>query len=248
MEHIIHIEDLKKRYRGSNEEALKGVNLAIEEGAFFGLLGPNAAGKSTLISILCGILSPSSGRVKIFGKDQLNNNKELKHKIGLVPQEIALYPSLTVDENILYFGRLFGLPSPLLKKRLASYIELFNLGEHRNKLVSKCSGGIKRRVNLVAGILHHPGLILLDEPTLGVDPQLRLMIFDFLTGLNQEGTTIIYTTHQMKEAENLCNRVGIIDHGRILKEGSPARLIASEPDCRDLGQVFLNLTGRDLRD
>lgn len=248
MDHIIHIDQLGKRYKGSQEEALKGVDLTIAKGEFFGLLGPNAAGKSTLISILCGILSPSSGSVELFG-NKLNQDKtDLKAKIGLVPQEIALYPSLTVEENILYFGRLHGIPGKLLKERCAGFIQQFSLGEHRNKLVSKCSGGIKRRVNLVAGVIHHPQLIFLDEPTLGVDPQLRSMIFEFLSRLNREGATLIYTTHYMKEAEILCNRVGIIDHGAILKKGTPKQLIATEPGCSDLGQVFLSLTGRDLRD
>ena len=255
MESIIYIDQLKKRYKGSREEALKGVNLEIKTGEFFGLLGPNAAGKSTLISILCGILSPSSGKVELFGeklssnREKLNNNREKrKSKIGLIPQEIALYPTLTVEENILFFGKLHGISSRDLREKSGSLIRLFNLDEHRNKPVSKCSGGIKRRVNLIAGVIHQPELILLDEPTLGVDPQLRSMIFDFLTELNKEGATLIYTTHYMKEAEILCNRVGIIDHGSILTKGKPEKLIASEPECRDLGELFLKLTGRDLRD
>lgn len=248
VENIIYIEQLKKRYKGSREDALKGVDLAIGKGEFFGLLGPNAAGKSTLISILCQILAPSSGRVELFGKNPGRNSSWLKSRIGLIPQEIALYPTLTVEENIFYFGRLHGIPGKILRKKASDSIRLFNLGEHRNKPIAKCSGGIKRRVNLIAGVIHQPELILLDEPTLGVDPQLRSMIFDFLTDLNNAGATLIYTTHYMKEAEDLCNRVGIIDHGSILKLGSPARLITSEPGCTDLGQVFLKITGRDLRD
>jgi ABC-2 type transport system ATP-binding protein len=248
VERIIHIEQLKKRYRGSQEEALNGVDLSIDQGEFFGLLGPNAAGKSTLISILCGILSPSSGIVELFGQNLNQFRNQLKKRIGLVPQEIALYPMLTVEENLLLFGRLHGIPGRILKERVAEYIGQFNLKEHRGKPVSKCSGGIKRRVNLIAGVIHHPELILLDEPTLGVDPQLRSMIFEFLSNLNKGGATLIYTTHYMKEAEILCNRVGIIDHGMILKKGNPARLISSEPGCNDLGQLFLTLTGRDLRD
>jgi ABC-2 type transport system ATP-binding protein len=248
VQNIIYIDQLKKSYKGSREEALKGVNLEIKAGEFFGLLGPNAAGKSTLISILCGILSPSSGKVELFG-EKLNSNREMrKSRIGLIPQEIALYPTLTVEENILFFGNLHGIPGKVLREKTRSYIRLFNLDEHRDKPVSKCSGGIKRRVNLIAGVIHQPELILLDEPTLGVDPQLRSMIFDFLTELNRAGATLIYTTHYMKEAEIMCNRVGIIDHGSILKKGNPDELIASEPECRDLGELFLKLTGRDLRD
>jgi len=248
VESIIYIEELKKRYKGSRDEALKGVNLEIKSGEFFGLLGPNAAGKSTLISILCGILSPSSGKVELFGEKLNSNREKRKSRIGLIPQEIALYPTLTVEENILFFGSLHGIPGKVLREKTGSYIRLFNLEEHRDKPVTKCSGGIKRRVNLIAGVIHQPELILLDEPTLGVDPQLRSMIFDFLTELNNEGATLIYTTHYMKEAEILCNRVGIIDHGSILKKGNPDQLIASEPECRDLGELFLKLTGRDLRD
>lgn len=248
VESIIYIDKLKKRYKGSRDEALKGINLEIKTGEFFGLLGPNAAGKSTLLSILCGILSPSSGKVELFGEKLNHNREKRKKRIGLIPQEIALYPTLTVEENILFFGKLHGIPRKILREKTGSFIRLFNLDEHRDKPVSKCSGGIKRRVNLIAGVIHQPELILLDEPTLGVDPQLRSMIFDFLSELNKEGATLIYTTHYMKEAETLCNRVGIIDHGSILTKGNPDELIASEPECRDLGELFLKLTGRDLRD
>ena len=248
VESIIYIEELKKRYKGSREEALKGVDLEIKRGEFFGLLGPNAAGKSTLISILCGILSPSSGKVELFGEKLKSSSEKRLNRIGLIPQDVALYPTLTVEENILFFGTLHGIPRKELREKTGSYIRLFNLEEHRKKTVSKCSGGIKRRVNLIAGVLHQPELILLDEPTLGVDPQLRSMIFDFLADLNKKGSTLIYTTHYMKEAEILCNRVGIIDHGSILKKGNPKEMIDSDPECRDLGDLFLKLTGRDLRD
>jgi len=247
-ETIIKVENLKKRYKGSSDEALGGIDLEIASGEFFGLLGPNAAGKSTLISILCGFMSHTSGQVEIFGEPINHKSVVLKSKIGLIPQEIALYPTLTVLENILYFGQLHGLSGKALKNRADESIQLFNLEEHRSKYISKCSGGIKRRVNLIAGVIHEPQLILLDEPTLGVDPQLRSLIFDYLVELNQAGATLIYTTHYMKEAETLCNRISIIDHGTILNEGSPSKLIEAVPGCNDLGQLFLTLTGRDLRD
>jgi ABC-2 type transport system ATP-binding protein len=245
---VITTSNLKKRYKGSNDEALKGINLNVRSGEFFGLLGPNAAGKSTLIAILCGILDYSSGVVKVFDRNISLRSNLLKNKIGLIPQEIALYPMLTVLENIFFFGQMYGLSGKNLKKKVDECIETFHLAEHRNKRISSCSGGIKRRVNLVAGLIHDPSLILLDEPTLGVDPQLRSLIFDYLAALNKAGATIIYTTHYMKEAELLCSRVNIIDHGLIISEGSPAELIAAMPGCNDLGQVFLYLTGRDLRD
>lgn len=247
-DHVISTKNLKKTYKGSDEEALKGIDLNIRSGDFFGLLGPNAAGKSTLIAILCGILESSSGEVNVFGEKISSRSNNLKSKIGLIPQEIALYQSLSVIENMYFFGRMYGLSGRKLVQRVEECIKVFYLAEHRNKIISRCSGGIKRRVNLIAGIMHNPSLIMLDEPTLGVDPQLRSLIFDYLTALNKSGSTIIYTTHYMKEAEMLCNRVGIIDHGIIIRDGSPAELIAAAPGCNDLGQVFIQHTGRDLRD
>jgi len=248
MEPVIRTSGLRKRYRGAENEALRGIDLEVEPGEFFGLLGPNAAGKSTLISILCGIIGHSSGTVEVFGKRLNHRSNEFKRKIGLIPQEIALYPTLSVLENLRYFGHLHGFSGQELKHRIREYIRLFNLEEHVHKPINKCSGGIRRRVNLIAGIIHGPDLILLDEPTLGVDPQLRGLIFDTLVELNRAGATLIYTTHYMMEAETLCNRVSIIDHGTILMEGEPKGLIASTPGCQDLGQLFIKLTGRDLRD
>jgi ABC-2 type transport system ATP-binding protein len=245
---VIAVTNLKKKYKGSKEEALRGINLTLQQGEFFGLLGPNAAGKSTLIAILCGIMGYTSGTVKLFSRNINVHPEWLKSKIGLVPQEIALYAQLTVEENIVFYGRMHGLSGKILKDKVNEYIKTFFLEEHRNKRISKCSGGIKRRVNLIAGVMHNPSLILLDEPTLGVDTQLRAMIFDYLTTLNNAGTTILYTTHYMKEAEQLCSRISIIDHGMIIAEGRPAALIEASPNCHDLGQLFLSLTGRDLRD
>jgi ABC-2 type transport system ATP-binding protein len=245
---VITTTDLRKKYKGSGEEALKGIDLSIAKGEFFGLLGPNAAGKSTLISILCGIMEGTSGKVQLFGEPGNPVHTGIKSRIGLVPQDIALYPSLTVMENILFFGRLQNIPGKKLRTKAEECISTFHLEEHQHKLISRCSGGIKRRVNLIAGVLHEPDLILLDEPTLGVDAQLRSVIFDYVVSLNKAGATIIYTTHYMKEAESLCSRVSIIDHGQIITEGEPAALIAKTPGCDDLGQLFLHLTGRDLRD
>jgi ABC-2 type transport system ATP-binding protein len=245
---VITTRNLKKKYRGSDEEALKGINLTVFEGEFFGLLGPNSAGKTTLNSLICGLIRPTSGDIMVFDKDIAHSLADIKRRIGLVPQEIALYNALTVRENILFFGHLHGIHGPALRKKTDRFIEIFNLGEHESKFISRCSGGIKRRVNLICGIIHDPSLLLLDEPTLGVDIQLRTMIFDYLAGLNTNGTTILYTTHYMKEAETMCTRVNIIDHGEILADGNPAYLIAENAGCADLGQVFLKITGRDLRD
>lgn len=245
---VISTKNLKKRYKGSDIEALKGIDLTVYEGEFFGLLGPNSAGKTTLNSLICGLIKPTSGAIEVFDKDITHSIDGIKKRIGLVPQEIALYSTLSVRENILFFGHMHGIHGIELKNKTDSFIGIFNLGEHESKLISHCSGGIRRRVNLICGLIHEPSLLLLDEPTLGVDTQLRAMIFDYLVGLNKSGTTILYTTHYMKEAETLCNRVNIIDHGEILKNGRPADLIAETSGCADLGQVFLKITGRDLRD
>lgn len=245
---VITVQDLVKRYKTTGEVALKGISLTVKEGEFLGLLGPNSAGKTTFTSIICGLINPTSGSVFIFDRDVTASLGDIKKKIGLVPQEIALYSGLTVKENIYLYGHLLGYHGDDLKKRASSLIEVFNLGDHLRKLLVHCSGGIKRRVNLISGIIHDPELLILDEPTLGVDIQLREMIFEYLSGLNKKGTTIIYTTHYMKEAELLCSKVNIIDHGLLIAEGSPAALIEGNAGCADLGQVFLKLTGRDLRD
>jgi ABC-2 type transport system ATP-binding protein len=248
LKNVIVASNLRKRYHGSDVDALKGVDLSISEGEFFGLLGPNSAGKTTLNSLICGLIKPTSGKVLIFDKDVCEALNDIKKKLGLVPQEIALYPTLTVRENIMFFGSLHGIHGADLKNKTLRFIEIFNLGEHESKQITHCSGGIKRRVNLICGIMHDPALLLLDEPTLGVDIQLRTMIFEYLAEMNRKGTTILYTTHYMKEAETLCSRVNIIDHGQILANGKPSELIKQNPGCDDLGQVFLKITGRDLRD
>jgi ABC-2 type transport system ATP-binding protein len=245
---VIVVKDLVKRYKSSGEVALKGISLTVDEGEFLGLLGPNSAGKTTFTSILCGLISHTSGSVMVFDKDVALSLRDIKNRIGLVPQEITLYSGLTVKENIYFFGHLMGYHGEDLRKRANTLIGIFNLGEHLSKLLLHCSGGIKRRVNLISGILHDPELLILDEPTLGVDVQLREMIFEYLAGLNRKGTTIIYTTHYMKEAELLCTRVNIIDNGMLIADGRPADLIAENIGCEDLGQVFLKMTGRDLRD
>jgi ABC-2 type transport system ATP-binding protein len=245
---VIEVKDLVKKYRGSGEVALKGISITVHEGEFLGLLGPNSAGKTTFTSIICGLISPTSGTVRIFNRDINGSLGDAKKRIGLVPQEIALYSGLTVKENIYFYGHMMGYHGDELRKRAGSLIEIFNLEDHLSKLILHCSGGIKRRVNLISGIIHDPELLILDEPTLGVDIQLREMIFRHLSELNKTGTTIIYTTHYMKEAEQLCSRVNIIDHGLLIADGTPEALISENAGCEDLGQVFLKMTGRDLRD
>jgi ABC-2 type transport system ATP-binding protein len=245
---IIEVKQLRKKYKGSDEEALKGIDLSIYVGENFGFLGPNAAGKTTLISIICGLLKFNSGEVTLKGIDVKKFPKKIRKIVGLVPQEIALYPSLTVKENLEFFSRMHGITGKTLKEKVNASLNIVKLEQHQSKLISRCSGGIKRRTNLVAGLIHNPPVILLDEPTLGVDAQTRNLIFEYLEQLNKQGTTIIYTTHYMREAENLCHRVLIIDDGNIITSGTPDELIKKHDGCSDLGQVFLKLTGKELRE
>ncbi len=245
---LIKVNGLRKIYKGSEEAVLKGIDMEIQQGEFFGLLGPNAAGKTTLISILCGLLKITAGDVQIHGKDVDTQYNEIRELIGLIPQEIALYPTLTIRENLRFFGQMYGMRRKELNKRIEECLDLLKLQPHADKRVANCSGGIKRRTNLMCGLIHKPVIIFLDEPTLGVDAQSMNLIYEYLKELNASGTTIIYTTHYMREAENLFSRVTIIDDGKIIANGTPASLVTDNPGCRDLGEVFIKLTGRDLRD
>lgn len=245
---IIEIKNLIKQYPGAQEQALRGLDLSVQQGEFFGLLGPNGSGKTTTISILCGLIQPTSGNITIAGHSIPVHLNAIKPLIGLVPQEIALYPNLSFKENVSFFGRLYGLKGRHLRERIDYCIEVARLNNFADKLIKTYSGGMKRRANLAVSLLHEPQLIFLDEPTVNVDPQSRNVIFDILQVLNKAGTSIMYTTHYLEEAQQYCSRVAIMDLGKIICQGSPAELIAQTPDARDLGEVFLNLTGRHLRD
>ena len=248
MSAIIQVTGLRKVYKGNALPVLKGIDMEISKGEFFGLLGPNAAGKTTLISILCGLLKITHGKVMIQGMDVETQHAEICELIGLIPQEIALYPTLTVRENLRFFGMMYGMRRKQLEPRIEECLDILKLQPHADKRVANCSGGIRRRTNLMCGLIHKPEIIFLDEPTLGVDAQSMNLIYEYLKELNASGTTIIYTTHYMKEAENLFSRVTIIDDGIIIANGTPAVLVHENPGCRDLGEVFIKLTGRDLRD
>ena len=245
---IIEINNLSKTFRGAEIPAVNGLSFSVNKNEIFGLLGPNGAGKTTTISILCGLYSASGGSVKINGMDLVKDIEEIKKIIGVVPQEIALYPALTARENLNFFGSMYGLKGKEFKDKINFWLTKFGLMDASNRRVSSYSGGMKRRVNLIAGILHSPELLFLDEPTVGVDVQSRNVIIDALKELNKEGTTIVYTSHHMDEAEHFCTQVAIIDYGKIIIEGSPKQLIASTPGCDNLESVFLKLTKRKLRD
>jgi len=243
----IRIENLTKRYADDSPLVLKGLNLHIEQGEFFGLLGPNGSGKTTLISILTGILSSSAGQVHLCGELLDENASSFKHNIGLAPQEAALYSMLSLEENLTFFGSMHGLHGKELKEKIKFCTHVVQLENHMSQPISSFSGGMRQRANIAASIIHKPKVLFLDEPTVGVDPQSRNMIFDCLREFNAGGVTIVYTTHYMEEAEELCSRIGILDHGEIIAKGSTQTLI-DEHGCKNLGETFLKLTGKGLRD
>ena len=220
---MVEVKDLTMRY--GERTALSGIGFQIDRGELFGLLGPNGAGKTTLISILSTLIKPSSGQVKIGSLDVLRQPKKIKHLIGTVPQEIALYPTLSTRENLSFYGRMYGLHGLKLKKRIDELLEMIGLTDRKDERVQKFSGGMKRRLNLAVGLLHEPKLLLLDEPMVGVDPQSRNHILESIRTLKSEGTTMIYTTHYMEEAEQLCDRVAILDEGRLVALDSPQHLV-----------------------
>ncbi|PIB37874.1 ABC transporter ATP-binding protein [Maribacter sp. 4G9] len=245
---MIQIDQLSKKYKDADQYSLSGLELNIDQGEIFGLLGPNGAGKTTLISILSGLIKPTTGSFKIDGLDYASHSKELKQLIGIVPQEYALYPSLTAFENLYYFGSMFGLQGPSFKTSIKEHLRILGLEKFAHKKIKAFSGGMKRRVNLIASILHQPKVLFLDEPTVGVDVQSKKVIIDYLKELNAHGTTIVYTSHHLNEAETLCTRVGIIDHGRLICLGTPKELIQNEQGAEHLEEVFLAQTGKALRD
>lgn len=245
---IIKIESLSKKYKDADQYSLNDVSLNINEGEVFGLLGPNGAGKTTLISMLCGLVKPTSGHFTIDGLDYQHHSSKIKKIIGVVPQEYALYPTLSARENLHYFGSMYGLKGADLKDKVIETLDLLGLLKFADKRVETFSGGMKRRVNLIAGILHNPKVLFLDEPTVGVDVQSKNAIIDYLKVLNQNGTTIIYTSHHLAEAEDFCTNIAILDQGRIYAKGTPSNLIDSVEDARNLEDVFISLTGKDLRD
>ncbi len=224
-EPILVVKDLRKNF--GDKEAVGGVSFSVAQGEIFGLLGPNGAGKTTTISMVTGLLPPTDGRITIGGVDMLQEANAAKKKVGLVPQELALYPTLSARDNLMFFGRIYGLRGKRLRERVQQMLEMVQLADRADEPVEKFSGGMKRRVNIAAGLLHQPEILFLDEPTVGVDPQSRNAIFDSVEALNRDGMALVYTTHYMEEAERLCHRVAIIDEGDIIALDTPTGLIRS---------------------
>jgi len=224
---MLQFTSVTKRYGALT--ALDDVSLTVARGEFFGLLGPNGAGKSTLMSLVAGLRAPDSGRVTLDGVALSPANVAARTSLGVVPQQIALYEELSAEQNLRIFGELYGLRGSLLRDRIEEALVAVQLADRRRHQVKTFSGGMMRRLNLVTALLHRPKLLLCDEPTVGIDPQSRNAIFDFLEQLNREGLTIIYSTHYMEEATRLCSRIGVIDHGKILALGSLDELLTHLP-------------------
>jgi ABC-2 type transport system ATP-binding protein len=238
-EPFLVVSDLAKAY--GERKAVDGVSFEIGRGECFGLLGPNGAGKTTTILAICNLITPDAGDVRVGQSLTSPGLVQTRSQIGYVPQEIALYEDLTGRENLRFFGRLYGLDSKALKKRVESTLEFVELEARGDEKVAAYSGGMKRRLNIAAALLHEPGLLVLDEPTVGIDPQSRNAIFENLLTLRAEGVALLYTTHYMEEAERLCDRIGIIDDGRILAEGSSESLLKLLGESTDKVRVS---TGR----
>lgn len=237
---ILKIENLKKSYKDT--QAVKNVSFSVEKGDIYGVLGPNGAGKSTTINSIVGFIKPDSGSIVFEDKYSIN---EWKRNIGYIPQELAIYPDLTAEENVSFFCSLYGFSGKELKERTERALVFTGLENYRKKKASEFSGGMKRRLNIAAAIAHGPKLVIMDEPTVGIDPRLRNYILESVKKLNQEGTSIIYTTHYMEEVEELCNKIIIIDHGSVITNGYKDEVKTVVAPVRS---VKVNVSGGDIRE
>ena len=238
----LDIGDLVKRY-DTGTEALRGVSLDIKAGEFFGLLGPNGAGKSTLIHCATGLAQPTSGTIRIFGHDAISDYEQARLAVGLAPQELNLDWFLTVEETLDYHAGYFGMPRRERRERAKELLETFSLVEKRDERTRTLSGGMKRRLILARALMHRPRLLILDEPTAGVDIELRLELWHYVQRINQEGTTILLTTHYLEEAEQLCDKIAFINKGEIVAQGSSGEL-AAKYGVANLEDAYLTLVGR----
>ena len=239
MTNIIETQALTKRFNGSADPAVSEVSFAVREGEIFSLLGPNGAGKTTTISMLSCLLRPTSGDAKVAGASVTDAPHQVKEVIGVVPQEIALYPKLSARENLYFWGRLYGMSGGKMKERVEEVLEIVGLKDRAKDRVETYSGGMQRRINIGVGLLHRPKLVYMDEPTVGIDPQSRRNILDTVLALNEQGMTVLYTTHYMEEAQELSDRIGIIDHGKMIALGTLPELtqLVGEQDIVELGII-----------
>jgi len=243
----LSIRDLGFKYPGQVKHVLENFLLDVGIGDRFGLFGPNGAGKTTLLYLITGLLDYQIGSIRLFGEEVHTNKQKIKKLIGFVPQDFSFYQELTPIENMEFFGALGGLNRKNSHERADELLSILGLSDVRNKEVGKFSGGMKRRVNLAIGVIHQPRILFLDEPTVGVDVQTRFAIIDYLKRLNEQGMTLVYTSHQLTEAQSLCNKIALVDEGKILVHGRLDTLLADHHQDK-LEGLFLNLTGKDYRD
>lgn len=237
---LLKVDNLEKKYKEIN--AVKGISFSVNRGEVFGLLGPNGAGKSTTISMISTLISPTSGNIIYRGEDISKKPKAIQAKLGVVPQDIALYPTLSGYENLKFWGHAYGLRGKELKTRVSEVGEIIGLKDRLKEKVEKYSGGMKRRINIGAALLHKPELLIMDEPTVGIDPQSRNHILDTVLQLNKEGMTIIYTSHYMEEVEQLCNKISIMDQGEVIASGTKDQLIDIVKGKKKINLKFDNVT------
>ena len=240
------IRELGFRYPGAPNPCFAGLNLQVARGERFGIFGPNGAGKTTLMNCMTGLLAYQQGSIELLGFPLHKSNSHLNRMFGFVPQDFSFYHELTPVENLAFFGAWSGMRNREIKQRTTELLEILDLTDVRNKVVQQFSGGMKRRVNLAIGVIHHPQLLFLDEPTVGVDIQTRSAIINYLKLLNSNGTTLIYTSHQLSEAEELCNTIALVDQGKIIAHNTLAHLLEEH---RELGLegLFVNLTGKKIK-
>jgi ABC-2 type transport system ATP-binding protein len=243
----VMIQNLGFTYPGQSAACLNNLNLDVAEKERFGLFGPNGAGKTTLMNCMIGLLNYQQGNIKLFGDEVKTNRKKINKLFGFVPQDFSFYQELTPIENLAFFGAWSGMNKQAIKKKSGELLEVLGLTDVHNKPVQKFSGGMKRRVNLAIGVIHTPRILFLDEPTVGVDVHTRQAIITYLKDLNKNGTTLIYTSHQLSEAEDLCDRIALIDEGKIIVHDSLDQLLADHKE-EGLEGLFINLTGKMYRD
>ncbi|HWR25326.1 MAG TPA: ABC transporter ATP-binding protein [Methanosarcina sp.] len=249
LEPIIEVRNLTKIFvsRGRKIIAVDNVSFDVFDGEIFGMIGPNGAGKSTTFSVLTTLLKPTNGSVKVAGFDVETEDDRIRPIIGVVPQKLSLYPDLTARENLELMGHLYNVPEELLQERIDYFLRLVKLEEHADRFTGGFSGGMKQRLSVICAVLHDPQIIFWDEPTTGLDPQTRRSIWNFAKKFNSEGKTLIFTTHYMEEADELCDRVAIMNLGKLVALDSPATL-EEKSGRTNLEEVFIHLTGEEVRD
>ena len=239
----VSIQNLEFKYPGQSMPCLRNTNLIVEEGERFGLFGPNGAGKTTLMNCMTGLITYDQGKIKLFGKEVKNNRIESNRLFGFVPQDFSFYQELTPIENLAFFGAWSGMNKQEIKLKSYELLEVLGLADVSNKQVQKFSGGMKRRINLAIGVIHSPRILFLDEPTVGVDVHTSQAIINYLKELNKKGTTLVYTSHQLSEAENLCEKIALIDNGKIIAHDTLTNLLLDHKE-EGLESLFINLTNK----